>query len=53
MKLERNDIIAIVIGTGLVALATFGKIDWTAAVAWLIGLLSKQPSMITPQPPVV
>lgn len=46
MKLERNDIIAIVVGTALAALALFGKIDWAAAVAWLIGLLQRQPTVV-------
>lgn len=54
MKLQRNDIIAIVVGTALGALALFGKIDWAAAVAWLIGLLQRQPSVISvPQQPQI
>lgn len=52
MNLQRNDIIALVVAGCLGALAIFGKIDWTAAVAWVLGVIQKQPTIVAGPPQV-
>lgn len=54
MKLDRNDKIALVLAMALGGLAIFGKLDWPAAVMYVVGWLQRQPAIVSQlvqQPP--
>jgi hypothetical protein len=51
--MKRNDIIAVLVVSGLITLGVLDKLDWGATVAYIIGLLSKQPTVVSPPAPGV
>lgn len=44
--MKRNDAIAALIVAGLVTLGVLNKLDWGATVAYILGILQRQPSFI-------
>lgn len=45
--MKRNDAVAVLIIAGLVTLGVLNKLDWGATVAYILGLLQKQPTVMS------